>query len=210
MKMKDNLRTLSDQLAAHRQSLNYAMPAELKRRLIARMLPSSLMKTRQRSWISATAACALMLLVFQLGRNTTHLNEEDVLVQEIVSSHVRSLMANHLSDVISTDQHTVKPWFEGRLDFGPDVKNFESNDFNLVGGRLDYIGNRPVAALSFKHGKHLINLFEWPSAIPSDHSPQFTSQRGYQIYSWQKNGLIYWTISDLNASELQTFAGLWN
>jgi anti-sigma factor RsiW len=153
----------------------------------------------------ATAACiTICLLSFQLGRVS---QADDTLANEVVSSHVRSLMASHLSDVISTDQHTVKPWFEGKLDFGPVVKDFAAQNFALTGGRLDYIGERAVAALVYKHGKHFVNVFEWP-APGGDSAPKLRSQRGFQIFSWQKNGLVFWLVSDVNAADLQEFAGM--
>jgi anti-sigma factor RsiW len=129
----------------------------------------------------------------------------DVLAEQVVSSHIRSLMANHLSDVLSSDQHTVKPWFSGRLDFAPVVKNLSGVGFPLMGGRLDYLDNRAVAALVYKHRQHTINLFLWPSST-SDVSPRVSSSKGFNIVHWTQARMTYWAVSDLNAAELTEFA----
>jgi anti-sigma factor RsiW len=129
----------------------------------------------------------------------------EMLAEQVVSSHIRSLMANHLSDVISSDQHTVKPWFSGKLDFAPVVKDLSSEGFPLAGGRLDYLDNRPVAALVYKRGRHTINLFLWPSP-ESDSGPHVTTSKGYNVIHWTQSHMAYWAVSDLNAGELNEFA----
>jgi anti-sigma factor RsiW len=128
-----------------------------------------------------------------------------LLAEQVVSSHIRSLMANHLSDVVSADQHTVKPWFSGKLDFAPVVTNLAPQGFSLVGGRLDYLGDRAVAALVYKHRQHTINLFLWPSS-DSDAKPQILAIRGFNLVHWTRAHMNYWAVSDLNASELSEFA----
>lgn len=146
---------------------------------------------------------ALSFLAFQ-NRPSTN----DLLAQEIVSSHVRSLMEKHLTDVPSSDQHTVKPWFDGRLDFSPPVKDLAVAGYSLVGGRLDYIGNRPVAALVYQHRQHYINVFVWPSNGASDYSPKALVRQGYNLINWTNSGMNYWATSDLNLAELQEFVQL--
>ena len=117
-------------------------------------------------------------------------------------------MPGHLTDVASTDQHTVKPWFDGRLDFSPQVSDFAAQGFNLVGGRLDYIAERPVAALVYRRRKHLINLFEWPISEPHPPPPGATTHNGYRVIHWDRGGLSFWMVSNLNAAEMEQFAGM--
>ena len=133
---------------------------------------------------------------------------EDSIAREVVSSHIRSLMPNHLTDVPSSDQHTVKPWFSGKLDFSPTVKDLAADGFPLVGGRLDYVGRRPVAALVYQRSKHLINVFIWPSGSGSDERERAESRQGYNVIHWARVGMTYWVASDLNGSELEQFAAL--
>jgi anti-sigma factor RsiW len=152
----------------------------------------------------AAAALVLFTLVpFLRGPST-----EEILTREVVSGHVRSLMANHLADVPSSDQHTVKPWFNGKLDFSPPVEDLAKQGFPLIGGRLDYLDNRPVAALIYQRQKHFINLFIWPSGSDSDVETKTTSHQGYNLFHWTKSGMTYWAASDLNNAELQEFVQL--
>jgi len=160
------------------------------------------------SWRGLGVAAAVIAvvggtwLVAGLPRTTG----DDAIAREAVSSHIRSMMANHLTDVTSTDQHTVKPWFAGKLDFSPPVTDFATADFPLTGGRLDYLQGRPVAALVYMHRKHVINVFVWPVAGTRDELSPSMTQRGFHVIHDTHAGMSYWVVSDLNAEELGTFA----
>jgi anti-sigma factor RsiW len=132
-----------------------------------------------------------------------------VLAQEVLSSHLRSLMGTHLLDVPSSDQHTVKPWFNGKLSFSPDVKDFSSQGFRLVGGRIEYIGDRPVAALVYQRRQHFINLFTWPSSPGSQSGYGEMKRSGYNLVFWTEDGMTCWAVSDLQIGELEQFAQLY-
>ena len=153
--------------------------------------------------IALAAMLALVIAPRLIGPRT---NQE--LASEVVASHVRSLMASHLMDVASTDQHTVKPWFNGKLDFSPPVNDFAKDGFPLVGGRLDYIGSRPVAALVYQHGKHVINVFMWPSAGDTTSAERIETEHGYNVEQLMVAGMNCWVVSDLKSAELDKFAKL--
>ena len=171
-------------------------------------VPNQALRIPWRWMIPAVSFAVLAIVAWSvfalLGRPST----SDLMAQEIVSGHVRSLMEKHLTDVPSSDQHTVKPWFDGRLDFSPPVRDFASAGFTLIGGRLDYIGHRPVAALVYQHRQHYINVFVWPSTGASDASGSALVRQGYNLIHWTNSGMNYWAISDLNLAELQQYVQL--
>jgi anti-sigma factor RsiW len=158
-----------------------------------------------RRWAVAASLIGVLVLTGALLMLLKRRAGPEILAEQVVSSHIRSLMANHLSDVVSTDQHTVKPWFSGKLDFAPVVKDLAPEGFPLTGGRLDYLDDRSVAAVVYKRRQHTINLFIWPSKS-SDSSPQTLSIKGFNIVHWMQGHMTYWAISDLNAVELSEFA----
>jgi anti-sigma factor RsiW len=134
---------------------------------------------------------------------------EELLAQEIVSDHVRSLqMPGHLTDVLSSDQHTVKPLFDGKVGFAPPVKDFAGQDFRLYGGRLEYLNNRAVATLIYQRRLHYINLFIWPSEQAGSTEEVAIQRQGYNLIHWSGSGMNFWAISDLNTVELREFARL--
>jgi anti-sigma factor RsiW len=128
---------------------------------------------------------------------------------EVVASHVRSLLADHLADVASTDQHTVKPWFTGKLDYSPTVVDLASRGFPLTGGRLDYLDHHPVAALVYRAGRHTVNVFTWPTAYDGGaHGWAVFSRRGFHVVHWTRDGMTWWAVSDASEESLRELARL--
>ena len=130
------------------------------------------------------------------------------LADDILASHIRSLMPGHLTDVLSSDQHTVKPWFNGRLDFSPPVYDFAERGYPLLGGRLDYVDGRSVAALVYGRRQHLINVFLWPATRGPSRAPRTRDRQGYHLLHWNTRDYAYWVVSDLGPAELNEFAHL--
>jgi anti-sigma factor RsiW len=160
------------------------------------------------TWL-ALAASVMLVVGFGGWRLGAIHGAANTLSEEVLSSHIRSLMPGHLSDVISTDQHTVKPWFDGKLDFSPPVYDFAARGYPLLGGRLDYLGGRPVAALVYGRRKHLINVFLWPAGDgPTAGTQASQTQQGYHLLHWSNRQYIYWVASDLGEAELSDFAGM--
>jgi anti-sigma factor RsiW len=197
--------------ALQQSSLRYRAPDSLRKE-IRQMARASGSETRPRpflslrlwKWLAFSATAVAMLTI--LWRSGT--SERDQVLNEAVASHVRSLMAEHLTDVASSDQHTVKPWFNGKLDFAPDVKDFAAEGFALVGGRLDYLNGRPVAALVYGHNKHFINGFVWPTGSTSRRKAALEHRRGYSVINLERNGLHYCFVSDLNEKEMAELSNL--
>jgi anti-sigma factor (TIGR02949 family) len=161
------------------------------------------------NWVAVAAAIAVAFLLGWRGLpGWSGRSQPPLLAQEVVASHIRSLQPGHLVDVESTDQHTVKPWFNGKLDFSPPVKDFAADGFPLIGGRLDYLEHRNVAVLVYQRRKHLINLYLWPDESGADTSPRSVSSEGYHMIFWQSGGMYFCAISDVNADELGQFVQL--
>jgi anti-sigma factor RsiW len=130
------------------------------------------------------------------------------LTGEVVSAHLRSLQADHLTDVASSDQHTVKPWFQGKVPFSPEVKDLASEGFVLEGGRLDYLDGRPVAALVYRSRQHAINVFRWTSDGAADEAPRLEARSGIHALRWVQGGQVGWAASDVNEAELRRLVAL--
>jgi mycothiol system anti-sigma-R factor len=191
----------------------FPAPADLRKRIqssIRQVGKSELIfPTMPWRWLAVAASVAfVVILAWALIPRLYGVDAEQLVAQEVVSSHVRSLMVDHVADVMSSNQHTVKPWFNGKLDFSPPVKNLAKEGFPLVGGRLDYLENRAVAALVYQRKNHFINLFIWPSSRDSNVNTKAPARQGYHLFHWSKSGMTYWAISDLNETELQEFVRL--
>ena len=201
--------TACRRLVAEREALGrlvrsapyYPAPQRLRTRVSAR--------TGRSLWLGrfVPLAAAATLLV-SVGVGTTLMRVAPTvtvaMVDQIVDGHVRSLMADHLFDVQSTDQHTVKPWFLGKLDFAPPVVDLSAIGFPLVGGRLDYLSGRPVAALVYQRQKHTINVFVSPER-DGDPADVVRSERGFHLHHWVRDRMSFWAVSDLNEAELAQF-----
>jgi anti-sigma factor RsiW len=128
--------------------------------------------------------------------------------EAVIDSHVSSMMANHLTDVLTSDQHTVKPWLSARLDFSPVVRDYVAQGYPLVGGRLDYIDGHPAAAIVYHRAKHVINLFAWAAPGQPDAPFRSTTQQGFHIIRWRQGGINYAAVSDVEENQLAEFARL--
>jgi anti-sigma factor RsiW len=132
-------------------------------------------------------------------------DQDQRMFSEVISAHLRSLQAEHLTDVETSDQHTVKPWFNGKLDVSPPVVDLTAQGFTLLGGRLDYIDGAGVAAIVYRRRRHIINLFVAASTGSEDRRAKIETVQGFNIRRWTEQGLNFWAVSDINADELQEF-----
>jgi len=213
----ENQKALRD--ALERASLAYATPAVLRDRIQASLRTSSGLEVQERQirwpsfhiwqWAGAIAVLALFSLIgWQLTARLGAPSSDQRIAAEVFASHVRSLEANHLMDIASTDQHTVKPWFDGKLDFSPPVEDLASDGYPLVGGRLDYLEGREVAALVYQRRKHFINVFVWPDAKGLSSARALESHQGYNLMRWSRGGFQFWTASDVGATDFAEFVRL--
>jgi anti-sigma factor RsiW len=197
-------REMSKTIAA--AGARYTAPPQLRRRIEA-ALPRPQAAPNRRAVLRGFALGSAVSAMAATGIVAIVLRNDDMerIQSEVVSAHLRSLQAGHLTDVISTDQHTVKPWFSGKLDVAPPVLDLTAQGFTLIGGRLDYLDARPIGAVVYKRRAHVINLFVAQTASTERHAARMTTLQGFNIRSWSDRGLNYWAVSDLAADELTEF-----
>lgn len=201
-------------------SLYFQLPELLQKRVQAALHTKDPVPIRPRerpkqvritpwNWLSAAAILLFAFFgIWGITRLWSPSAGQSSIARQVVDSHVRSLMANHLVDVPFTDQHSVRPWFEGKLAFSPPIIDLTSQGFTLIGGRIDYIDNQPVAAIVYKCGNHVINFFVWPASAPNKTVDTTTNLQGYNLVSWKAYGMNCWAVSDLNLDTLHQFAQL--
>lgn len=201
------------QTRIHRQvggaSLRYPVPDLLEARIRQAIgTPQAVAPPRVRApWIRLAAA-GVVVAVLSSAATIASLRARagDPIVNEVVASHVRSLQPGHLTDIVSTNQHNVKPWFNGRTDVSPAVPDLSSRGFELIGGRLDYVGGRSAAVVVYARRQHMINVYTWPDPDGESTAPRITTRNGYNLIEWRAAGLRHWVVSDLNLNELQDIA----
>ena len=163
-----------------------------------------------RRWLGRVAALLVLcaLIVAAAVHMMSRMDSTALLERDVLAAHVRSLLQDSPTQVASSEAHTVRPWFAGRLEFAPTVKDLAAEGFPLAGARLDYIGERRVAALVYRRRLHVVNVFVWPAADAADSTPRARDLRGYNLLTWSRGGIAYWAISDLNMAELQQLQAL--
>lgn len=188
--------------AIHQSSLYEKVPSALRSNVTSHLKDRRSPRYVQgRVWQWAVvAACFLGLLYVATRSEERRANGE--IAAQLIDDHIRSLQPGHLSDVVSTDQHTVKPWFDGKLDFSPPVQDFSAQGFPLLGGRLEVMNGRSIAALIYGRRKHVINVFVWPPT-PASVAMKSGSQQGYNWIHWNSRGFEMWAVSDVNAADLE-------
>jgi anti-sigma factor RsiW len=208
-RLEHRVRVLRD--ALRRSAPAYRAPARLRRN-VRRAVRKEAGAGREffSPWLTLASGAVFAVVVLTFAFYQTTRSSRNSLADELVADHVRSLLATHLVDVVSSDQHTVKPWFEGKVDFAPEVRDLASDGFPLLGGRLDYLDGRTVVALVYRRNKHPINVFVEPASTSGEEKPSTSSHRGYNLVHWRQRGLNYWAVSDLNATELEQFVAHFN
>ena len=194
----------------------YAHPsADFAKRIDAAVRRAAREETRSSrfSWLNSyrwVPAAAALVIVTAIGASfvikSLGSSHQQLIARAVLVGHIRALQADHLVDVPSSDRHTVKPWFQGKLDFSPPVPDLSERGWTLIGGRLDYVDGRPVAALVYQRRKHSINVFLWPNHGAAAEAVQQEAAQGYQILHWNGTDLTYWIVSDLNSAELLELA----
>jgi anti-sigma factor RsiW len=208
-RVEQGRRRLSAALQA--QLPRYQVPDTLRARVrtAVRGEASNMARRRGVPWRILSVAASLTVVAVGSWQLALTGARGDALADQVLASHVRSLMPGHLADVPSSDQHTVKPWFNGKLDFSPPVYDFAGRGFPLLGGRLDYVGGQPVAALVYGRRQHMINVFLWPAGRgPSTAREGEFTRQGYHVSHWTTPEYTYWVASDLGLPELRDFVRL--
>ena len=195
-----------------RDATYYRAPEGLREKLRATAAASDVEPRRWSlpHWLGTGLACAAVAVVtWTVATMSMRPSEDQRIAEMVVGAHVRSLMApGHLADVVSTDQHTVKPWFAGKLDFAPPVFDYSNAGFTLTGGRLDYIDGRAAAAVTYKRRQHVVNFFSWPDPGVGERAPHAQTRQGYSLVGWSRPGMRFCVVSDIAAAELSDFASL--
>jgi len=209
----DQCRRLEKQIRELREALTsdapaYRAPVRLRRNVRAALRREAKESKVSWPWMVFAAGATCAVLFFAVALFQTARTNRNSIADQVIGNHVRSLLATHLVDVASSDQHTVKPWFDGKIDFAPTVRDLSSDGFPLAGGRLDYLDGKTVVALVYHRNKHPINLFIAPAAGSRDTTPELINRRGFNVCHWVRSEMEYWAVSDLNPTELRQLADL--
>jgi mycothiol system anti-sigma-R factor len=197
-----------------RSSLYEQAPVALRKKIRAELhaasSPAGTIRIPVWRWLAVAASILVVAAIswYAWPRTQTNVASAPFTAAELIDAHVRSLQPGHLTDVASTDQHTVKPWFTGKVDFAPPVKDYAEEGFPLIGGRLDVLAGRNVAAIVYGRRKHVINVFVLPTKEPDTpiHPPGL--RQGYQWLHWRRQGMEYCAVSDVSLSDLEELAQL--
>ena len=195
--------------------MRYPAPDVLKARIRSAIAGAETPRVAVRTappWWRQVAA-GILIAIASSGVTWTVVNRSGsgaAAADELLASHVRSLMPGHLTDVVSTEHHTVKPWFNGRVDVSPAVPNLDASGFPLVGGRADYVRGRVVPVVVYARRQHMINVYAWPSSSAGASAPKDLGRNGYHFVTWRSGGVEYWAVSDLNTAELHTFVAMFS
>lgn len=195
--------------AIRRAGTYYAAPEPVRQRIRAMAGRQSAAKARS-AWPGWRIAASLLVAMGLSSAITAYVatpSSTALMEQEVVASHVRSLQMDHITDVASSNEHTVKPWFHGKLDYAPPVEDYAAQGFPLLGGRLEYLDHENIAALVYRHAQHPINVFILPSNA-ADRAPEAMVDHGYNIMRWTKGGMTFWAVSDVNAADLDDLVKL--
>jgi anti-sigma factor RsiW len=198
-----------------RHAERFTTPDQVRRRVLA-ALPADVAPgpvhalPARRRWLNGGAwAASAMALAASLVLFLATPGQQDTLSRDLVTAQIRSLMPDHLTDVPSSDQHTVKPWFNGRVALSPPAPNLAEDGFPLIGGRLDYVDQHTAAVLVYGRSKHIINLFIWAVPGAPDHALRADNRNGYNLLEWTQAGIAYAAVSDVNRADLDAFQHLW-